>query len=453
MLPYRRVSEWLQDCREFCDMQVEEIPWRQSAEWKFDGSHLSHKTGGFFRVVGATVLLEGKRLERLDQPLIDQPEIGILGFLARRTGGETEILVQAKPEPGNVGLVQAAPSVQATMSNYRKVHHGKDTLFLEYFLNPRAGSVLSESLQSEQGTRFLSKFNRNMIVEVPGDLPVPDSSAFKWVPLADLNLLLNQDFQVNTDARSVLTCGPWSLLGSGSGPFAQWRDQGGLGEALLRSYETPEETGECTTGEIIGRLHALRSTVRFDSQVLGLPELAGWEFEGDVIRSSKGTPLEVRQFKVASSDREVDRWDQPLMSSSGQGRAMLLCQERGGVLHFLFNCRAEIGFRQRFEYGPTIQDPDGDTFILPSLESKENEVMELAEGATELLSNDQSDEGGRFYRCVSRYSIRMLDREAEVDTGSSLSWFTLRQVESLAKRPGIFSNEARSLISMFLPYL
>ncbi len=446
-------SAWLENCRGLCDMQVEEIPWRESREWSFDGRRISHASGGFFRVVGATVLLDGKRLERHDQPLIDQPEIGILGFLARRIGGETEILVQAKPEPGNVGLVQAAPSVQATMSNYRKIHHGKETLFLEYFLNPRKGTILSDSLQSEQGTRFLSKFNRNMVVEVPEDVPVPDSPFFRWVPLWDFRNLLNRDYQVNTDARSVLACGPWRLLAPRNEPFARWRNRGGFGEDLLRSYEAPEDKDRCSTGEILSRLHGLRSAMRFDTRLLGIPELAGWEMTEDAIRSSNGTPLEVRHFKVTSSDREVERWDQPLMASRGQGQAVLLCQERDGVLQFLFNCRAEIGFRERFEYGPTLQDPDGDAFILPALREKEGELKALSDRSTILSSSVQSDEGGRFYRCISQYSIRKIDKGEAVDTGPSLSWFTLRQVESLAGRPGVFSNEARSLISMLLPFL
>jgi oxidase EvaA len=153
------------------------------------------------------------------------------------------------------------------------------------------------------------------------------------------------------------------------------------------------------------------------------------------------------------ADREVTHWDQPLMASREEGRAILLCQEKDGVLHFLFNCRAEIGFRDRFEYGPTIQDADGDTFILPALQEKEIELKNIFNQSTVLISNLQSDEGGRFFRCTSRYSIRILDKDEVIDLDRSLSWFTLRQIESLAKRPGIFSNEARSLISMLLSHL
>ncbi len=453
MLAENQAWNWLQGSRQVCEMRVSEIPWGKSKEWEYNRRHIQHKSKGFFRVIGSTVCFNGKRQNRLDQPLIDQPEIGILGFLVRRIGERTEILLQAKAEPGNIGLVQAAPSVQATRSNYKRLHQGKKTFFLEYFLEPRSSVVLADSLQSEQGTRFLSKFNRNMIVEVPETVSIPENQTFNWVPMGEFLQLLNRDFQVNTDARSVLTCGPWRSLANNSRPFARWRDQGGIGEALLRSYEAPEEKSECSTAEIIERLNRLRSAVQFEVAVLGIPELARWEMTDCAIRSTDGTALEVRQYSIESSAREVNCWDQPLMASRDRGHAILLCQEKGGVLHFLFNGRAEIGFRQRFEYGPTIQDPDGDTFILPEQQEKENELRILLENAKVLASNLQSDEGGRFFRCISRYSICLLDKDEEIRLDRSLSWFTLRQIEAAAKRPSIFSNEARSLISMLLPLL
>jgi oxidase EvaA len=453
MMMETQATRWLQSYREFCDMKVEEIPWRQSREWNFDGHRFRHKSGGFFSIIGATVCLNGKCQHRFDQPLIAQPETGILGFLIRKNCGKTEILVQAKPEPGNIGLAQIAPTVQATRSNYMRLHQGKGTLFLEYFQDTRKAAVLSDSLQSEQGTRFLSKFNRNIVVELHDDISIPESTAYEWFPTQDLFPLLNQDFQVNTDARSVLTCGPWQTLAPCNMPFERWRDQGGLGEALLCSYETPMEKSACPTREIIGRLQRLQSKAQFETSALSIPDLSGWEMTAGAIRSSAGIPLEVRYYRIESADREVNRWSQPLMASCVEGRAMLLCQEKDGVLHFLFNCRAEIGFRERFEYGPTVQDPGGTPFILPKLAEKELELEGLIKRSTVLLSTLQSDEGGRFYHSISKYSIHLLDKDEAVDLGQSLSWFTLRQVEFLVKRPGFFSNEARSLISMFLSYM
>jgi NDP-hexose 2,3-dehydratase len=59
------------------------------------------------------------------QPIIHQPEEGILGFLARELDGLLHFLVQVKAEPGNVNVVQISPTVQATRSNYLHVHNGE----------------------------------------------------------------------------------------------------------------------------------------------------------------------------------------------------------------------------------------------------------------------------------------------------------------------------------------
>lgn len=80
---------WLEVYRQNCDMQVEEIPWNASKEWSFDHHSLRHKTGGFFAIVGVRATVNGAEQHRLDQPLIDQPEIASWDFLFE---GEGKIL-------------------------------------------------------------------------------------------------------------------------------------------------------------------------------------------------------------------------------------------------------------------------------------------------------------------------------------------------------------------------
>ena len=447
------LNRWLDATRRSCDMRVEAIPWSHSKEWVFDGRHLRHIVGAFFAVVGAALYVNGERQVHLDQPLIDQPEIGILGFLIRTGRDTTDILVQAKPEPGNVGLVQAAPSVQATESNYRRRHHGKPTPLLEYFLAPGKATVLSDTLQSEQGTRFLAKYNRNMVVAVPHDASLPEGSALKWFSIHELHPLLLQDFQINTDARSVLASGPWRLLASERTPFGRWSGRGGLGEAFLHSFDAPEDRCALPTTHIIERLRRLRSTAEFVPAVDSLTDLAAWEITDAAIRSTQRDTFAVRQFAVATTEREVTHWDQPLLASPVEGQVVLLCQERAGIVHFLFNARPEIGFRERFQYGPSIQDLGDESMILPALQDQAAALREARARSDPLLSSLHSDEGGRFFRCISRYGICLLPRDAPINLGDTLSWMTLGQIQVLVRHAGFFSNEARSLISMMLAYL
>jgi oxidase EvaA len=142
------------------------------------------------------------------QPFIEQREIGTLGFIARLRDGSLDLLVHAKAEPGNVGIIQLAPTCQATASNRDRVHGGELPPFSSYFDNI-AGDILCDTLQSEHGSRFLGKLNRNVFVVDDVDT---DYSLHRWIPFELFKTLLGIDFLVNTDARSVLCCTDWRIL-------------------------------------------------------------------------------------------------------------------------------------------------------------------------------------------------------------------------------------------------
>lgn len=404
-------------------MQVKRIPWTESREWQFDGSYLHHESGGYFRVIGA------RRGDDLEQPLIDQPEIGILGFLIRQTNGTTEICLQAKPEPGNVGLVQIAPSVQATESNYTQLHCGRPTPLLTHFSDPVAGSIRSNTLQSEQGTRFFKKRNRNMVVEyAQGTQLSPEQ--LRWFPVADILKLMLQDFMVNTDARSVLATCPWDLLVRH--PFERWQSSNHFGTLLGSSFNSP---GFVSDQEMLDMLTETADT--HSIEVIGLQELSEWTLSSEGVRRTDSSGFHVTHVDISTTQREVDHWDQPLIALDNPGKVVLFCRLQNEILEFGFLPRNEIGFGARTEYGPSVQD------------------HEHTPASTKLLSCKHSDEGGRFYRCISTYEIRMLDSlsEESVELEQKLSWMTLGQISRLIKMEGVFTNEARSLVSMLLAYL
>jgi oxidase EvaA len=393
------------------------------------------------------------RREHLDQPLILQPEIGILGFLLRINSVDAEVLVQAKPEPGNIRLIQAAPTVQATESNYLRRHQGRETPLLSHFLLPAEGLVISDSLQSEQGTRFMGKYNRNMVVVAPSNSSVPETEALRWFPIAQLLSQLCEDFQINTDARSVLATTDWAHLSHPGRPFARWRGADCLGEALLRSFESPEEQADVSLEIIIHRLERVRGAATFEARIVSLDDLTDWEIDEAGLTSRRPGMFGIRYFSINTTQREVPQWDQPLAVMERLGEAILLCQERRGILHFLFRASGEIGFREKVQYGPTIQDLGCSSPTPGDAGGPGDRVRELADRSMTLLTNLQSDEGGRFFQCVSRYSILLIPSGEPVHMGQDYSWMTLGQIATLIRQRGVFSNEARSLVSMLLGFL
>ena len=92
------------------------------SNWRYDAVNnaVSHTTGRFFSIKGLRVSGIGSKLGGWEQPIIDQPEIGVLGCIVKEVKGILHFLVQAKIEPGNINVVQLSPTLQATKSNYTK---------------------------------------------------------------------------------------------------------------------------------------------------------------------------------------------------------------------------------------------------------------------------------------------------------------------------------------------
>ena len=66
------------------------------------------------------------------------------------------------------------------------------------------------------------------------------------------------------------------------------------------------------------------------------------------------------------------------------------------------------------------------------------------------LSMLQSDEGGRFLRCRTRYRILERSSAQPVPALDNEHWLSLAQLEALAHQPTMLTNEARTVLSLLL---
>ena len=164
------IKEWIVQRNREVVVDVKRIPFSEMKSWhsNADGS-ISHDSGRFFSIVGIDVHTDYGDVSHWRQPIILQPEVGYLGILTKEINGVLYCLMQAKIEPGNVNCVQISPTLQATKSNYSRVHAGKSPNYLEYFVNAKPENIILDQLQSEQGARFLRKRNRNIIIKVDED--------------------------------------------------------------------------------------------------------------------------------------------------------------------------------------------------------------------------------------------------------------------------------------------
>ena len=124
--------EWLGKRRKLTRISIKPIKFADLKDWYFDDEtgNLHHKTGRFFTIEGLSVRTKWQETKSWSQPIIDQPEIGILGIIVKLFEGTLHFLMQAKIEPGNINYVQLSPTLQATKSNYTRVHKGKTPDYL-----------------------------------------------------------------------------------------------------------------------------------------------------------------------------------------------------------------------------------------------------------------------------------------------------------------------------------
>ncbi len=199
---------WLQEQNDKLQFNCTLIELEKIRDWYFDeGKNLRHASGKFFSIEGIKVKVSTESgTKEWNQPVINQPEIGILGIICQKHSGILYFLMQAKMEPGNVNKIQMSPTLQATRSNFTQVHGGKKPPYLEYFQSLDDKKIIVDQLQSEQGARFLKKRNRNMIIEIRPDEKVDVLDNYCWLTLGQLKVLLEKDNIVNMDARTVLSC-------------------------------------------------------------------------------------------------------------------------------------------------------------------------------------------------------------------------------------------------------
>nr|BAV17016.1 putative NDP-hexose 2,3-dehydratase [Streptomyces sp. TK08046] len=419
--------DWLAERGRVNAFRVDRIPFADLDGWSFEENtgNLVHRSGRFFTVEGLHVTErdgpygDGPYAE-WHQPIIKQPEVGILGILAKEFDGVLHFLMQAKMEPGNPNLLQLSPTVQATRSNYTKAHRGADVKYIEHFVGPGRGRIIADALQSEHGSWFYRKSNRNMIVEAAGDVPLLDD--FCWLTLGQIAELLHRDNVVNMDSRTVLSCLPVPE----TAPGALHSD------ADLLSWITGERARH--------DVHAERVPLA------GLP---GWRRHEMAIEHEDDRYFKVVAVAVQAGNREVTSWTQPLFEPVGLGVTAFLTRTFDGIPHVLVHARVEGGFLDTVELGPTVQYTPGNYAHLPEKERPLflDTVLEVPADRVRYEAV-HSEEGGRFLNAESRYLIVDADeREAPLDPPPGYAWVTPDQLTWLVRHGHYLNVQARTLLA------
>lgn len=445
------VIEWMKQRNEQVKVRIKKVAFQDLKSWFYDEGEgsLKHSTNKFFSVEGIRVRTNWGIINEWEQPIINQPEVGFLGFITKEIDGILYFLMQAKIEPGNVNYVQLSPTLQATRSNFTQVHQGKKPLFLEHFQYATSKQIILDQLQSEQGARFLHKRNRNIIIKLEGDISVPEN--FVWLTLAQIKKLMQLDNVVNMDTRTVISGIPFGSFGSDVINFFTFIENNQKTDHLKIKFLTSalENQGSYhTIEEIITFITKLKSEFDLDIERIPLTKLKDWVFEEKTIHHKDNKYFKIIATEVEIGNREVMKWTQPMVEPSQEGLCAFICKEINGILHFIVQAKLECGNHDIIEFAPTVQCLTGNyretkKGTLPFLEY----VLNVKEDKI-VFNALQSEEGGRFFHEQNR-NIIIIDDDDEIaiELPPNYIWMTLNQLYTFLKFNNYLNIQARSLIA------
>jgi len=436
------VLNWLEQKRKACQFLVQTIPFDQLDQWRFkkESGNMVHQSGRYFSIEGIRVSTNFGCVKSWDQPIIYQPEIGILGIIAWKIDGIYHFLMQCKAEPGNPNIIQLAPTVQATVSNYTKVHNGRIPVYLDYFLKETGSNVWIDQLQPGQAARFFQKQNRNMIVEVNGHIKIHDG--FCWLSLTQIKELLTVDNTINDEARSVIACLPLKKLYS---DLSQKKSGDGFSRDLFGSMHIYGNT-QMSWEQVMDWIDEMKKSYRLNTERISIKKLSGWKRNASEIIHQSNDYFSIISVSVHGDSREVSCWTQPLIADSHLGIAGFVVKKIKNVLHFLIQAKVEPGNINIIELAPTVLCAAYESRINRSEKPPFFELFSDVNKDRVKYSAIQSEEGGRFFRVQNKYMIIEVDETELAEIPANYVWMTLGQMMKLVERSH-FNIYARSLLA------
>lgn len=447
-----RFLAWFRGKSENGAYAVRQIPFAELQNWQFNPAtgDLEHASGKFFTVHGVSVKTNYPRDQYWEQPIIYQPEIGILGILTKTFDGIPHFLMQAKMEPGNINMVQLSPTLQATKSNYTQVHRGKLPLYFEYFRDSARGEIILDQLQSEQGARYFNKRNRNMIVAVKDDIEVHED--FCWLTLGQIKKLLRYDNLVNMDSRTVLAGiqffdrgGPGHAAGAASGELCGMKLEGFQKDLCLSLIEQDKTLH--SFDELISWFTHLKANCDVLVTRIPLHSVRKWRRDDYEIRHESGHYFSVIAVEAQAHNREVPSWTQPLLKHFSSGIVGFLAAKINGVLHFLVEARMCPGYFDMIEMGPTVSCSEAEHRRQINMTPPFFEYFYNADEKNIRYSALLSEEGGRFYHFQNRYMVVEIDDPDRLQVPFNYTWMSLGHLMRFIKHTNYLNVEARTLIA------
>ena len=410
----KNIFNWLNNQKKKQFLTIKKIDLSKLNKWIYSKREIYHKSKKFFRIVGVRIQSNFYNKKSWDQPIIVQDEIGILGIIKNKN--TNKYLLQAKVEPGNINKIQISPTVQATRSNYSRIHGGKTIPFLKYFTRRNKNF----SLQTEQAFRYYNKKNSNIITHVNKKIDIDEK--FRWFSKIEIFNLLKEKNLINMDTLSVFS----SFI-------------------KKKKIDFPLNNKK----KIINWINSLNKKYYLKNKIISLSSIKNWKLTKKKINHQTNNYFSVIGIKVKTNKREITEWYQPIIMGSKMAFAGYLIKKfkktnhylcryilKPGSKEFTFSCSVNTSKLKNYKKDKNL------TYFQKDLISKY-----FIKSKNILYDNVLSDEGGRFYHSQIKYMACKLDKNQNIQLPDSYIWLSQNQIIDLINKQKI-DIEARLLFGI-----
>ena len=392
--------------------EMKRIEFDSQNDWLIKDGFFSHRTGGYFHVVGIRNAKDTKA-----DIFLFQPQSAITGLILCKRKNEVYVLVQARVEPGNKGVVQFGPTIQSTPANFHQVHGGKKASYLSYFYSANEKVIgFNSTFHHDLGKRYYQKIKWLNHAQV--DELIETANSYAWCSLSALINSAGVDYILNTDLRALIAIYNWDSL-----------------------FELPTRP-EIDGSEILSYYRQKKETINTVNRFIDLKSVEGIQITNESIFSEHDPGSEVGLFSIQTKHREVDAWNQPLWISKEAGLVLLLCR------NYSKNWETEFLLSVEYENGLSGGYCISSSFLRYPNENIDSSLADLGSTINEFY---QTDEGGRFLDHEFLYRIAEVNPEFEIKENQF--WVRLEELKRILSISGIPNLQLRVISSLLVERL
>lgn len=400
------LRNYLQAIQGISNYDLSAVGLEDQTAWIILDGALSHSTKGFFQVVGFKNALKPTE-EKL---MLYQPQSALTGLIILPFEGQLFVLLQARVEPGNTGVIQYGPTIQSTPANYLKLHGGKATSYVHLFTqyNPEC-QLITHSMQHDLGSKYFQKSKTHHYLLAKDWIETEENMI--WTPMEAILELMEENNFLNADLRSLLSVLDWEMFFRGSGSTIAVN-------AFSKFQLSPPNQ---------------------NFSLVPLHELTQWKVESNGILPTESQPTSVHLFHFSCTNREVSAWTQPLYEVNSIGHVQLFFRRIASEIEFLITSGKEVGISTPLAFYPSKM----------SLPEEHHPPITQSPGQV-IRQLIQCDEGGRFYQNDNLYQLILVD---EVKADSNQQWVSKSQLKYLLQASNHCSFQLRCASSLALDLL